>query len=276
MILRTRTALFALVCIFALVSLSAAQKPIVVAIAADGLSAPERAPLQSYLTKQMGREVKLVILNNYNEYIAGLGDGSIDFSVLGAVNYCRARHKHAVIPLVQRTDDLQFHAVFVTSSNSINSLKDMKGKQVAFVDPYSASGYVIPALEMKNAGIMPTEVSRHFTGGHPNVAKLVESGVVEAGALDETVYKSMLDKGTIDRSKIRIFYTSKPFVDWVYVGRKDLPEAERQRFVKAMENLTPGRDDQILKILRAHRFVPAKDDEYATIRQICIDLKLLE
>jgi phosphonate transport system substrate-binding protein len=277
MILRIRTALFALVCVFALVPLSAAQKPIVVAIAADGLSAPERAPLQTYLTKQMGREVKLVILNNYNEYIAGLGDGSIDFSVLGAVNYVRAHSKHGVIPLVQRTSDLEFHAVFVTGANSsINSLKDLRGKEVAFTDKYSTSGYVIPSLEMKKAGVLATEVKPHFTGTHPNVAKLVESGVVEAGALDESIYKSMIDEGKLDRAKIRVFYTSKPFVDWCYVARKDVPDAEQKKFAKALEALTAGKDDQVLKILRAKQFVAANDQEYVNIRQIVRELKLLD
>ena len=76
MTLRVRSTLIALVYVVALVSLSAAQKPIAIGIQADGLSTSEREPLRAYLARQMGREVKLVILNNYNEYLAGLGDGS--------------------------------------------------------------------------------------------------------------------------------------------------------------------------------------------------------
>lgn len=86
----------------------------------------------------------------------------------------------------------------------------------------------------------------------------------------------MLDQGKLDRAKVRVFYTTQSHIDWVYVARKDLPEAERQRFARAMEALTAGRDDLILKILRAKRFVPAKDDEYASIRQISTELHLLE
>lgn len=277
MILRIRTALFALVCIFALVSLSTAQKPVVFAIAADGLSAEERMPLQTYLTKQMGREVKLMIPNNYNEYVAGLKDGSIDFALLGAVNYVRAHAKAGVIPLVQRTTDQEFHFVFITgASSSINSLKDLKGKEVAFGDKYSTSGHVMPSLDMKKAGVPETAVKFRFTGGHPNTAKLVETGVVDAGSLDEGIYKSMIDQNKLDRSKVRVFYTSKPFVDWVYVARKDLPEAEQKKFAKALETLTAGKDDQILKILRAKQFVVANDQEYGAIRQIVRELNLLD
>ena len=276
MTVRIRTTLIVLVCIFILVSLSAAQKPIAVGIQADGLSASEREPLRAYLTKQMGQEVKLVILNNYNEYVAGLGNGSLDFSALGAVNYCRAHSKHGVIPLVRRPDT-EFHTVFITrADSSINSLQDLKGKEMAFVDPYSTSGYVLPTQEMKKAGVAKGDIRPHFTGTHPDVAKMVESGAADAGALDDAIYQSMLDQNKLDRTKVRVFYTTKPYIDWVYVARKDLPEAERQRFARAMEALTAGRDDQILKILRAKRFVPAKDEEYASIRQVSTELHLLE
>ena len=277
MILRIRTALFALMCVLALVSLSAAQKPIVLALPPDGLSAEERMPLQTYLTKHMGREVKLLFPNNYNEYLAGIGDGSIDFAMLGAVSYVRAHAKHGVVPLVQRTADLEFHAVFITSaSSSINSLKDLKGKEVAFGDKYSTSGHIIPSLEMKKAGVNESDIKFRFTGGHPNTAKLVESGVVDAGSLDEGIYKSMIEGGKLDRSKVRVFYTTKPFVDWVYVARKDVPDAEQKKFAKALEALTAGKDDQVLKILRAKQFVTANDQEYGNIRQIVKELKLLD
>jgi phosphonate transport system substrate-binding protein len=143
----SRVAVLVLFSVVIAVSMSFAQKPIVVALSPDGLSAEEREPLRLYLVKQMGREVKLIIPNNYNEYIAGFADGSIDFASLGAVNYVRAHAKQGVIPLVQRPNDLQYHSVFVTgAATSINSLKDLKGKQFAFGDIYSTSGHVIPSL----------------------------------------------------------------------------------------------------------------------------------
>ncbi|HEV2964555.1 MAG TPA: phosphate/phosphite/phosphonate ABC transporter substrate-binding protein [Candidatus Angelobacter sp.] len=276
MILRIRTALCAVVCVLVFVSLSAAQKPIIFALAADGLSAAEREPLQAYLTKQMGREVKLIIPNNYNEYLAGFADGSIDFAILGAVNYVRAHAKEGVIPLVHRFSDMETHAVFITNNTSINSLQDLKGKQFAFGDIYSSSGHVIPALELKKAGINPeTDIKFRYTGAHPNTAKLVEAGVVDAGSLDEGIYKSMIDGGKLDRSKARVFHTCNPFVDWVFVARKDVSEAERTRFSKALEALKQGKDDQILRIIRAKGFVSANDQEYGTIRQIVRELKLM-
>jgi ABC-type phosphate/phosphonate transport system substrate-binding protein len=54
----------------------------------------------------------------------------------------------------------------------------------------------------------------------------------------------------------------------VYVARKDVPEAEREKFARALLALKEGKDDPILKVLRAKRVVVATDQEYATMRQI--------
>jgi ABC-type phosphate/phosphonate transport system substrate-binding protein len=60
----------------------------------------------------------------------------------------------------------------------------------------------------------------------------------------------------------------------VFVARKDVPEAERERFARALLALKEGKDDSVLKILRAKQFVVANDWEYAPIRQIAHQLNL--
>ena len=98
--------------------------------------------------------------------------------------------------------------------------------------------------------------------------------MVDAGVLDETVFNSLLASGKLDRNKVRVFHTSKAFVDYVYVARKDLPAAEREKFVRALLALKEGKNDDVLKILRAQQFVPANDEEYAPVLQIAHELKM--
>lgn len=275
--LRSRAISLTLPWLVTAVLLYAADKPISIALPPDGLSREERAPLQAYLTKQLGQQVNLVFPNSYAETLEGLGNGTFDYACLGALNYVRARAKYGVVPLVQRDIDVEFHAVFITGMLSpIHSLKDLKGKQFAFGDINSASGHLIPYRELKKAGINPeSDLKFRYSGGHPLTAKLVETGTVDAGVLDETVYNSMITGGKIDRTKVRIFYTSQPFVDYVYVARKTATEADRDKFSRALQSLKEGKDDPVLKILRAKRFVPANDGEYSTIRQIAKELKML-
>lgn len=262
-------------CVLAGVSLYAADRPITVGLVLDTATQEEREPLQAYLTKAMGRPVTIESPDSFREMVHGLGDGSYDFACLGALMYIRAHAKYGVIPLVQRATDLHYHTVFITGANSlIYSLNDLKGKQFAFGDIDSASGHLIPYHELLADGINPqTDFTLRYSGSHPATAALVESGAVDAGAIDETVFNSLIRNGNVHSDKIRVFFTSQPFVGNIYVARKDIPKAEQDRFAHVLLALKEGRDDPILKILLAKQFVPANDQEYTAVRQIVKELE---
>ena len=129
---------------------------------------------------------------------------------------------------------------------------------------------------MRKAGInADDDMQIRYTGSHAATVKAVEGGAADAGALDETVYHSMISEGKVDGSKVRIFVTSPAFVDYVWVARKDVGGAQREAFAKAFLSLKEGKDDAILNILRGKDFVRVDDAEYANIRKIARDLKML-
>ncbi len=274
----TRTIAVLLITLVAGVSAFGANNSITVALTPDGLSPEQRVPLQHYLTQYMGRDVKLVTLNSYATTLDSLSSGSVDFACLGAVTYVRGRARLGLIPLVQRESDQQFHSLIIANtSKSIYSLSDLRGKQFAYGDINSTSGHVIPYLEMKHAGLNPdTDLESRYSGEHSATVKLVEMGIVDAGAVDETVFNAMIKDGRADRNRLRVIYTSKPFVDYVYVARKGMSDAEKDKFAAALLALKEGKNDDILKLLRASKFVKANDGEYVAIREAAQELKLVE
>ncbi|HEY3768874.1 MAG TPA: phosphate/phosphite/phosphonate ABC transporter substrate-binding protein [Candidatus Angelobacter sp.] len=243
---------------------------------ATQISIKEKAPLKAYLEQKLGRPVNLVIPTNYNATVEALGNGSLDFAYLGGLTYIKAHARYSVVPLVQRSSDLQFRSYFITSSHSsIHSLSDLRGKNFAFGDINSTSGHLMPYLEMRQAGIDPDSALKYrYTGSHPATAKAVESGAVDAGALDESVYNSMIAEGKLDPNKVRVFYMSKPFVDYVWVARKDVDPAAQEKFVQAFTDLKEPQDNEILKILRGSSFIRASNEEYTILRLVAEDLKM--
>ena len=244
---------------------------------ATQVSIDEKAPLREYLSTKIGRPVELVIPTNYNATVEALGNGSLDFAYLGGLTYLKAHKAYGVVPLVQRTTDRQFHSLFITQTNSsINSLTDLRGKRFAFGDVASTSGHLMPDFALRNAGLNPdADLSARYTGNHPATAKAVEAGTVDAGAMDESVFKSMIDGGQLDKSKVRVFFTTPPFVDYVWVARKDVPASDQEALVKAFLDLHQPQSAKILAILRGTSFVRADDEEYATLRKIATNLSLL-
>ncbi len=264
----------------ALTSLRAAA-PLSVGMIPDAgatqVAVDQKAPLRDYLAKTLGESVNLIIPTNYNATVEALGNGSLDFAYLGALTYVKAHAMYGVLPLVQRAEDKQFHSLFITpASSGIQKLADTKGKRFAFGDINSTSGHLIPYAELKKAGVdADKDLQFRYTGSHPATAKAVESGAVDAGGLDETVYRAMVSGGQVDGSKVRVFYTSAPFVDYVWVARKDVNSAHREKFVNAFLNLKEGKDDGVLNILRGKNYVRADDAEYANIRAVATQLKMM-
>ena len=281
---RTPTRLIALVGSLLIIALTghraAARDGIRVGMIPDAgstqVSVQEKAPLRDYLTKAMGVPVELIIPTNYNATVEALGNDSLDFAYLGGLTYIKAHSRYGVLPIVQRDSDRQFHALFIAHTPTpIQSLQDLTGKTFAFGDINSTSGHLMPFEALRRAGLdADKDLTYRYTGSHPATAKAVEAGVVDAGALDESVYQAMLKDEKLDKTKVRVFFATPPFVDYVWVARKQIDAAMRDKFGDAFLALQPGRDDRIMEILRADQFVVATDDEYDTLRRVATELKL--
>lgn len=263
---------------------SAAQKsaPLRVGMIPDAgatqVSFREKAPLQAYLSRKLGREVELVIPTNYNATVEALGNGSLDVAYLGGLTFVKANTRYGAVPLVQRDIDQRFHSFFITRPGArIAKLADLKGKSFCFGDINSTSGHLIPQLTLKRAGLNAKRdlASVRYTGSHPATAQAVATGACDAGALDETVYRDLLKDGKIAAGKTQIFVTTQPFADYVWAARKGLPASARTAFSNALLALKPGRDDGVLEILRGKKYVPAKAASYANIRATAKELNLL-
>ncbi|GAC1585273.1 MAG: putative selenate ABC transporter substrate-binding protein [Candidatus Elarobacter sp.] len=243
---------------------------------ATQVSVEQKKPLRDYLAAKLGRDVDLVIPTNYNATVEALGNGSLDFAYLGGLTYVKAHAVYGVVPLVQRTTDRQFHSLFITQTASrIAALKDLRGKRFAFGDINSTSGHLMPFYAMTLAGLDPDkDLNFRYTGNHPATAKAVEAGTVDAGAMDESVFHAMVEGGQIDKTKARVFFTTPPFLDYVWVARKDAAPADRNAFANAFLGLRAPADAAVLEILRGASFVRANDGEYDLLRSIATKLKL--
>lgn len=241
------------------------------------VSIDQKKPLRDYLAGKLGRDVELVIPTNYNATVEALGNASLDFAYLGGLTYVKAHARYGVVPLVQRAGDRQFHSLFITGiASPIHALHDLRGKKFAFGDINSTSGHLMPYYAMLKAGLDPErDLVYRYTGNHPATAKTVEASVVDAGAIDESVYHAMIDGGQLDKAKLRVFFTTPPFVDYVWVARKDIPATDQRAFADAFLSLHEAGQATVLEILRGSSFVRATDEEYATLRMVAAKLQLL-
>jgi phosphonate transport system substrate-binding protein len=242
-------------------------------VATTPQSIAAKQPFIDFLEHATGRTVNLIVPTNYAATVEAVGNGSVDLAHFGGLAFLKASERYQAEPLVQRAEDRAFHSLFITSSPDVKTLGDLRGKSFAFGDVLSTSGHLIPAKELLEAKIDPdSDIQARFSGNHTNTAIAVNAGQVVAGALDETVYHKLVDDKTIDPQKARVFKTSEPFVDYTWATSKDSDPKLRAQLRDAFLGL---KDPKVLELLRATRYVPSSDAEYANLRTTARSLHLL-
>jgi phosphonate transport system substrate-binding protein len=243
-----------------------------------GKALRENQPLLAYWAKQTGRTPELTIPTSYAAVVEALANDKVDMAYLGGFTYVQASDRAGVKPLVQRTIDQQFQSVFITPAGSnIHSLADLHGHFI-FGDVNSTSGHLMPLYYMQQEKVDPEVIKNaSYSGGHDATALAVANGKAEAGAMDEQVYRKMIANGQLKPGAVRVFYTTPPFFDYVWVANKNLDPKIASAFADSMKALSSNQPDQkaLLDLLNAKSYVAANDANYGKLRDAAKSAGLL-
>jgi phosphonate transport system substrate-binding protein len=283
--LRTiQSALFAAGVLFAAAGAQAQQVLRVSAIPDEAPTELQRKfkPLGEYLEKKLAMKVEFTPVTDYAASVEGLVNGKLDMVWFGGFTFVQANHmsKGKVVPLVQRVEDEKFRSVFVTTSKSINSLADLKGKTLSFGSESSTSGHLMPRSFLLAARIDPdTDLKRiSFSGAHDATVAAVAGGKVDAGALNISVWEKLNEQKKVDPAVVRVFYTTPAYYDYNWTVRSDMPEALKKKITDAFLALDSGKpeDKAILDLQRASKFIPTKTANYVNIEAAAKNAGLLK
>ena len=201
------------------------------------------------LETTFGIPVRLFPAADYAGVIQAFGAGQIEIASMGSSAYAGAwiDTNGNVVPLVvpvETDGSISYHSVVIVRADSgIAKLDELRGKTLAWADPNSTSGYLIPRFELKQAGYdsEPGAFFRKtgFGGGHEQAVVAVlqkqydacctwVSGVGnEAEGYTRGNLHEMVAKGMIKMSDIRILWMSKPILNGPLTARKDTPQPFR-------------------------------------------------
>ena len=233
--------------------------------------ARKAAPLVKYLESKLGIKVEFTPVTDYAAAVETLVNKKIDLAWFGGFTFVQAnvRSGGKMIPLVQREEDEKFRSVFITGDPAIQTLADLKGKDVSFGSQSSTSGHLMPRSVLLQAGIDPDKDFRRvaYSGAHDATIAAVASGKVQAGALNISVWDKFVVDKKVDPTKVRAFFTTPPYYDYNWTVHADMPVALREKLTQALLSLSrdTAEGKEILELQRATRFVPTKSDNYKGI-----------
>jgi phosphate/phosphite/phosphonate ABC transporters, periplasmic binding protein len=212
---------------------SAAKAPSTFVIAylpgdATSKNGPARSAMEKDLAKAIGIPVKEAQVSDYNAAIEAMRVGKVDMAFFGPLSFALA-YKRADAQLVGMIGTKKdgkakafYNSLFIVKAGSaMKSIKDIKGKKIAFVDPDSTSGNLVPCGEIMNKfpNDKLTLASLHtngkffesaiYTNSHPASMQAVVKGDVDVAPVASDELKGAEDSGTIKASDIKIIYKSQ-------------------------------------------------------------------
>ena len=265
-----------------------AQVPAVLRIAAIPDENPSELlriyrPFAEYLARELGMRVRFTPVVDYAATVEGLAAKKLDLVWYGGFTSVQAvrRTQGTAKRLVLREEDAQFRSVFVARpGSSIRRLADLKGRTFAFGSVSSTSGHLMPRYFLLRAGVMPEKDLRQvaFSGAHDATALWVESGKVEAGALNFLVWDKLVLQKKVDRAKVDVFHTTPPYVDYVWTARGDLDPGVQEKLTAAFLKLDYANPEhrRLLDLHRTRKYIKAIDAEWKAVEEAAISAGLLK
>lgn len=250
-------------------------------------STDARSTLAKDLGKVINMDVKEIQASDYTAIIEALRTGKADMAYMGALAVAMGAERAGVTPIVMKApngDKAQavYHSVFVTQkdNNEINSIKDFKGKTIAFVDPDSTSGNLVPTSEIMKAfpDLHLTNEKIHtngeffeavsFSGKHQAGLQAVIKGDVDIVPISDQIMASEFKNGNADENAVKVVHSSAAIPAEAMVVSKTVNEDLKKTLTKFLvEYNNKGYFDKVIKKADA-RFVECSMEDYQPIVEL--------
>lgn len=237
-------------------------------------------PLVEYLERTLDMEVRFFPVLDYAATVEAMAAGKLDMAWYGGFTTVQAMKRAGSIPIVQRAVDTKFHSKFIASVKSgIKGLDDLKGHTFVFGSVSSTSGHLMPRHYLLRHGIDPENDFRRisFSGAHDATVKWVESGKVDAGTLNEAVWKRLVNEGAVDTTKVKVIWTTPPYYDYNWAVSKNISQALREKIRDAFLVLDYDKPEhrKIMDLQRAKSYIATNPGNYKGIEQAAKSAGLL-
>lgn len=250
-------------------------------------STDARSTLAKDLGKVINMEVKGIQASDYTAIIEALRTGKADMAYMGALAVAMGAERAGVTPIVMKApngDKAQavYHSVFVTQKDNseINSIKDFKGKTIAFVDPDSTSGNLVPTSEIMKAfpDLHLTNEKIHtngeffeavsFSGKHQAGLQAVIKGDVDIVPISDQIMASEFKNGNADENAVKVVHSSAAIPAEAMVVSKTVNEDLKKTLTKFLvEYNNKDYFDKVIKKADA-RFVECSMEDYQPIVEL--------
>ena len=250
-------------------------------------SADARNGLAADLEKELGMKVEEIQASDYTAIIEALRTGQADMAYMGPLAIALADERADIEPVAMKAEDGDkdkaiYHSLLITNSQNteINSIEDVKGTSIAFVDPDSTSGNLVPTAEILKA--FPDEnltsedlhtngkffEAASYSGKHQAGLQAVIKGDVDVVPISDQILESEIANGNAAEEDIKIIHTSEAIPAEAMVVRSDLSAETKEKITNFLLSYDNQEYFELVIKNPTARFVECSMEDYEAIIEL--------
>lgn len=218
--------------------------------------------LAEFLERESGLRIDVKVAGSSLEAIEAFG-AQADVGLVNLFDYILARreyHVEAALQILRDEGAADYRGVIAVRDESpYRHLSDLAARRLAFVDPFSTSGFIFPAKLLKDAGV---KVEAEFAGGHQQALERLLAGEVAAVA----TYGGALDNLT----GLRVLATTDLIPHEPIIVRAGVRQEKAERVTAALMRLagTPEGRELLAKMTEITGFRQITDEHYDSVIRV--------
>lgn len=259
----------------------------ILSVESQGATVSRFSEFPAYFRAKLGVDCRIFQATDFAGVVQALTGGQIPMARLGPASYASAwiDSNGAVEPLVTwyaPTGQAGYYSVLIVRADSpFQSLEDLRGKTLAWADPNSTSGYLVPLGALRAQNIDPARFFSRtvFSGGHEQSVLGVLGGNFDAAftwTADDDAFgqlRMMIDRGVLRRDRIRVILQSSLIPNPPITVRKDMPADMKEDLTRffldmAQDNMAMA---EAVATGRTTGFLRATEEMYRPIVDIALN-----
>ena len=233
--------------------------------------------LADYLTEQLGVKVNLTVMSRYGEVIKRFKvknlDGAFLSSYTATMGIKELGLEPVVYPVNLRGESTSRGVLFVRSDSGIESVEDMRGKRIVFVDPATTEGYLFPLAYLHQHGVTDINLffneQFYFSGSHASAVFSVLDGRSDIGAAKNTVLQRLIRNDPSIASELRIIAESIEVPEVTLCLGNKIDKSLRERMKTVLLQMEKSKEGKmVLSQFEAVRFIEADRQDFVAVDKL--------
>lgn len=224
--------------------------------------------MSEQLSKKLNQKIEVLIPTSYGTTAQGLISNKVQVAYMDSLPYLLASKETGldIVAVEKRNNKTQYDSVFIVKKgSSIKSLKDLKGKKMAFASQTSTSGYLFPFKRLLEEKLVsgPQDLNKFFSqivyaGGYDKAMLAVLNGQADAAAVSDYAFegaKADLYLTADQRKELQILTRTPGVPTHLIAVSTKVPEKLRAQIQTAILEIAKENPDMLSSVYGAAELV---------------------